>query len=147
VSRFWKRTDLDSERPAYRPRPRAEFARALADDIRTSHRATSPRLRLAFAAGLTLTMLVALAAFGGFGYAANGVKVQAKAVKAVFIWKKSPRKVNPYAHTPAHNQYRGMKCMIRHRTGNGEFIIIEVAGEAVPAHQAHGDTVISCRPR
>ncbi len=142
MSRFWKRTDLDSERPAYRPRPRAEFARALADDVRTSHRATSPRLRLAFAAGLTLAMLVALATFGGFGYAASGVKAPVKVVKSVFFAKKTSRKANTYADTPAGNQYRGMKCMINHKGR-----IIEVAGEAVPAHQRHGDTVISCRPR
>jgi hypothetical protein len=31
--------------------------------------------------------------------------------------------------------------------GNGRYIIIEVAGESVPAHLAHGDILIECHPR
>jgi hypothetical protein len=141
VSRFWKR-NVEGERPAYRPRPRAEFARALADDVRSNGRPVAGRLRLGLAVGLALTMLVALAGFGGLGQAANGVKAPAKALKGVFTGKSTKHRPNPYAHTPANNQYRGMKCLIRHKGR-----IIEVAGEAVPAHLRHGDQVISCRPR
>jgi hypothetical protein len=142
VSRFWKRTNVEGDRPAYRPRPRAEFARALADDVRSNGRPVAGRLRLGLAVGLALTMLVALAGFGGLGQAANGVKAPAKVLKGVFIGKSTKNRPNPYAHTPANNQYRGMKCLIRHKGR-----IIEVAGEAVPAHLRHGDQVISCRPR
>lgn len=142
MSRFWKRTNVEGERPAYRPRPRAEFARALADEVRSNRRPVAGRIRLGLAVGLALTMLVALAGFGGLGQAASGVKGPVKVVKGVFIEKKTSREPNSYAHTPANNQYRGMRCLIRHKGR-----IIEVAGEAVPAHLRHGDQVISCRPR
>jgi len=157
LSKFWKRqrrVGLDSDPPPYRPRPRAEFRQALATRVDQSRPSSLGRLRIAYAAGLSAVLLVALGAFGGLGYAATGGKQAAKAAAKVF--SKSGNDSSPRAdgqaqftplNTPAENQYRGQRCTIQHRTGHG-FIIIEVAGEAVPAHMRHGDpSPIECHPR
>jgi hypothetical protein len=108
---------------------------------------------VAFAAGLSVIMLTALAAFGGLGYAANGGRHVANAVHDVFKAKKGKARGGPHARaaqseTPAENQYRGMRCTIMHRKGNGGFVVITVAGEAVPAHMRHGDPPpLNCEPR
>ncbi|MCB0297608.1 MAG: hypothetical protein KDI38_19190 [Calditrichaeota bacterium] len=38
------------------------------------------------------------------------------------------------------------KVYILHLTGNGEYILIQVAPNAVPAHLAHGDILVPCAP-
>jgi len=153
VSRFWRRRfRIGAERPAYHPRPRPDFTRALAEEVRES-RAGRRGLRVAFAGGLTVVMLAALAGFGGLGYAANGGRHAANAVKTVFKAEKSKARSSARGRaaqreTPAENQYRGMRCTILHRKGNGDFVLITVAGEAVPAHMRHGDPPpINCQPR
>jgi hypothetical protein len=156
VSRFWKRRrvpfGIGTERPAYQPRARPDFTRALGEQVRESRRAKRPAVRVAFAAGLSVFMLVALAAFGGLGYAADGGRNAVHSVHGLYKAKKgkarSGRARSAVSETPAENQYRGMRCTIMHRTGNGGFVIIEVAGEAVPAHMRHGDPPpLNCEPR
>ena len=72
---FFKRGDgLERELRAQRPEPRPEFLNGLETRIHGSrHRRPARGLRLGLAAGLSAVMLVALAAFGGLGYAATGV--------------------------------------------------------------------------
>ncbi len=84
---FWKREsgDLERELRAARPEPRPEFLAALADHVRDEMR---PRhagaFRLAFAGGLTVVMLVALAAVGGVSYAADAAAGAARTLEKVF---------------------------------------------------------------
>jgi hypothetical protein len=155
LSKFWNRSRRSAaEGPAYHPRPRPEFSQQLAARVHQSRRSSFGRARLAYAGGLTAVLLVALGAFGGLGYAATGGKQAAKAATQLFSkgqeGKSSAGDLARFKapETPAQNQYRGQRCTIRHRTGNGRFIIIEIAGEAVPAHMAHGDPPpIECHPR
>jgi hypothetical protein len=77
---FGKRQDgpsgLEADLRAHRPEPRDEFLSSLAGRVGEPERrrpsfARSPRL--AFAGAVTAAMLGAVAAFGGFGYAATAV--------------------------------------------------------------------------
>jgi hypothetical protein len=81
VSRNRKRQSLDLEQQLRkaRPEPGRDFLHSLVSEVR-ERRHSRPSFRLAFAGGLTVTLLVALSAIGGIGYAANA---PAKAVKAV----------------------------------------------------------------
>jgi hypothetical protein len=81
VSRNRKARSFDLERQLReaRPEPQRDFLHTLATEVRERLHSRRP-WRLAFAAGLTAALLVALAAVGGIGYAAAA---PAKAVKAV----------------------------------------------------------------
>ena len=72
---FWKRGDrLERELRADRPEPRAEFMQALESKVAgKTYRRPARSFRLGLAAALTVGMLVAVGAFGGFSYAATGV--------------------------------------------------------------------------
>ncbi len=70
-----KRFDLEGELRASRPRPRADFATALADEVRRPKRARQSRMGLMLA--LTGLMIVAVASFGGVGYASSNEPAKA----------------------------------------------------------------------
>jgi hypothetical protein len=84
---IWKREsgNLEWLLRAARPEPRPEFLAALSDRVRDEMR---PRhagaFRLAFAGGLTVVMLVALAAVGGVSYAADAAAGAARSLEKVF---------------------------------------------------------------
>lgn len=86
MSGIWKRRSDDLERQlrAARPDPRPEFVSALAERIGDE---TRPRrgsaFRLAFAGGLTVVMLVGLAAVGGVSYAATAALDAARTIQKV----------------------------------------------------------------
>jgi hypothetical protein len=64
--------DLESELRAGRSQPRADFARALADEVRSSRATTrSPLGRVGLALAFSGLIVVALASFGGIGYASS----------------------------------------------------------------------------
>jgi hypothetical protein len=72
---FWKRDDgLERELRALRREPRPEFVQAVVNRI-DGARSRHPRrsLRLGLVGALTVSMLAAVAAFGGLGQAASGV--------------------------------------------------------------------------
>lgn len=75
MTRFLKRRrsfDLEAELRAMRVRPRTEFVHSLGQDVRSTRKQTRiGSLRVAFAAGFSALMLVAVAVFGGLGYAAG----------------------------------------------------------------------------
>lgn len=155
MSKFWKRPRSSSlDGPAYHPRPRPEFRRDLTTRVHQSRPSSIGRLRLAYAVGLTTVLLVAAASFGGFSYAATGTHhataVVAKVFKARHHTSKA-RAARSARYTgfknPNSNQYAGMRCTVRHRTGNGSYHVIEISGAALPAHLAHGDIFIECHPR
>jgi hypothetical protein len=71
---------LERELRAQRPEPRAEFVESLEATIRSRPLRRAPQaFRLGLAGAVTAGMLVSLAAFGGLGYAATGVKHTVKA--------------------------------------------------------------------
>ena len=98
--------------------------------------------RLAFAGGLTAALLVALASFGGLGYAAAGASSLAGSVKRV-TGTEQPRTV---AESAAQAQYVA-RVTICHNTGSATnpTVTITVAESAVAAHvRNHGDTLGPC---
>jgi hypothetical protein len=130
--------DLEARLRRERPAPRDELVAAVASRIEASRRPRHASLRVAFAGGLTAAFLVALASFGGLGYAAeNAVGSVERAVKAA-----GPRTVE---NSAAQNQYHN-RVTICHRTGSARNPrqTITVSRSALPAHQRHGDTVGPC---
>lgn len=136
--RLWKRPDsfdVEAELRKHRPEPRPELLQAVSARVRGAERPVRRSARLALAGALMAALLLPLAAFGGFGYAATGAKSTWKALGGDGTAKRV---------TAAQNQYAGEKCLVQHRTGSGTFRTIFVNPHAVPAHRAHGDTVIIC---
>lgn len=72
-------SELEAELRAGRPEPRSELVRELAARVGpTSARVTRRRSRAALALAFAVVVLVALAAFGGIGYAKSSFVVAAK---------------------------------------------------------------------
>lgn len=134
--------DLEAALRANRPVPREDFVASLAERIDS---APQPRrygsLRLGLAGGLTAAMLVALASFGGLGYAAAGAASAAEKIQRVA----SPAGPATVERSSAQDQY-SRKVTICHRTGSKKnpTQTITVSENAVPAHLRHGDTIGPC---
>jgi hypothetical protein len=113
VTRFWRGRprplDLEAELRQNRPEPRAEFVGQLAARIRAGAVTATGRLRLAFAAGLTLLLFAALAGVGGLDYAAAGGKKFGNSVASVLkgdkALKGSPDKHRDDDDDPDDDQY------------------------------------------
>ncbi len=107
--RFWRKdNDAEIEELLRESRPQAppEFVRAVVDDITKPRRASPARVRLAFAAGLTLVILAALAGTGGLGYAASGIT---QAIDGAMNLGGSGPQVS--AKSPSQDQYKpGKGC-------------------------------------
>ncbi len=81
MKRKWshRRFDVEHELRAARPEPRADFVRALVDEVRTSPEPTRSKLgRVGLAAAITGLAAVAIASFGGVGYASYTASQTAK---------------------------------------------------------------------
>jgi hypothetical protein len=114
MKKFWTRGDgLERELRARRPEPRQEFLRALEGTLSGNrHRGMSRSLRLGLAGAVTATMLVALGAFGGLGYAATSVT---HAVKAATHVVAPASKAAPKAPIgSAQTQYFVTLCFAKH---------------------------------
>jgi hypothetical protein len=93
-----KKFDLQGELRAGRSKPRAEFAKAVADEVRNSREtARSPFGRVGLALALSGLIVVALASFGGIGYASSSAS---HAVK-----KPTKHVVREVTKSAAHAQY------------------------------------------
>jgi hypothetical protein len=93
-----RKFDLEKQLRAGRPQPRDEFAQALADEVASSRATTrSPLGRVGLALALTGLIVVALASFGGIGYASSSAS---HAVK-----KQSKQHVRVVKTSAAHAQY------------------------------------------
>jgi hypothetical protein len=79
-----KASELEARLRHERPEPRPEFLQAVASRVDASRERTSLKLRVAFAAVLSLVLLVAVASVGGVGYAASGAQRAAQSVGNVF---------------------------------------------------------------
>jgi len=114
---FWKREDkLERELRAQRPEPRADFLHSLATKVDgKAYRRPARPLRLGLAAALTVGMLVALASFGGLGYAATGVSHAVKA--ATHVVAPQHKAVDTGKSVPlssAQAQYLVAMCFLHH---------------------------------
>jgi cobalamin biosynthesis Mg chelatase CobN len=90
--------NLESELRASRSQPRADFARGLADEVRSTGAATrSPLGRVGLALALSGLIVVALASFGGIGYASSSAP---HAVKKPVVAKHAQKSTSA-----AHAQY------------------------------------------
>jgi hypothetical protein len=137
-----KRTALESALRVTRAEPRPEFVAAIVDRVqRTSPHRPAGSLRIAFAGGLTAALLVALASFGGLGYAAAGVSSVASSVQRA-TGTEEPRTV---AGSAAQAQYVA-RITICHNTGSATnpTVTITISESALPAHRRHGDTIGPC---
>jgi hypothetical protein len=75
MRKFSRGDGLERELRASRPEPRNEFLSALESRIsREGGRQRAGSFRLGLAGAVTAAMVISLAAFGGLGYAATGVK-------------------------------------------------------------------------
>ena len=142
VSKFFKRDD-ELERELYdnRPEPRAEFLAAMVDRVGPGRSSTAPRLRLAFAAALTMGILGSLAAFGGLGYAASAATSIAHVATKLATPSKPRATQRPLSSAGA--QY-AKKITICHFDGKGRGHTITIDQSAWPAHRAHGDHLGAC---
>lgn len=112
--RFMRRQDdLERELRAQRPEPRRELVDGIASRIVGERRHGASRgARLGVALALSAGMLAALGAFGGLGYAANGVThAVSSAVHAVAPAQSSAPSV-PYSSAMA--QYKVEVCFHDH---------------------------------
>jgi hypothetical protein len=92
---------------------RTEFVEALSGRLSAADRRRRLRPRFAYAGALTVAMLVALAAFGGMGYASStllrGIDTPANVVKHVVLRPKVSRTTTANVvrnQTPASDQYK-----------------------------------------
>jgi hypothetical protein len=111
VSGHRKRQSFDLERQLReaRPEPGRDLVQSLVSEVRGQRQAPQS-LRLAFACGLTLMLFVALATFGGIGYAAAA---PAKAVHAVVSAVSGNDGTTLIKQSPACDQY------VRGNSGRG----------------------------
>jgi hypothetical protein len=136
-----RQTALDAALRARRAEPRPEFVTGIVDRVGGASPKPAGSFRLAFAGGLTAALLVALAAFGGLGYAAAGASSLAGSVNRV-TGTEQPRTV---AESAAQAQYVA-RITICHHTGSATnpTVTITISESALPAHRRHGDTVGPC---
>jgi hypothetical protein len=155
---FWKRENRDERQlRASLARPPDEFVQKLAGRIDYEHVSRPARgLRIAVAGGLTAAGLIVFGAFGGLSYAAKAVSSATgiPIVKTHQSGPKQPASNTPgsaassvQARSPADDQYGG-KTTICHRTGSKKnpWVVITVNNNSLPAHKAHGDTLVNPNP-
>jgi hypothetical protein len=133
---------VERELRHHRPEPRETFIRELTARISAdTPRRPARTLSIAFAGGLTSLLLVALAAFGGIGYAASAAKGVAETAHKVV----APKAQTASSQSAAADQYVG-KVTICHRTGSVKhpFVTITISASALQAHLDHGDHLGPC---
>jgi uncharacterized membrane protein YdbT with pleckstrin-like domain len=147
---FWKRGDeLERKLRAERPAPRPELLQALQEEISRRPYRGSTRMRVVFACSITGAFVLALSAFGGLGYAASAAKHAAAQAEAVVTAvtndnRAKDKQVNNDASLSSAQAQYGKKVTICHHTGSGKNVTITISVNALPAHEAHGDTIGAC---
>jgi hypothetical protein len=127
---FWQRED-ELERRLRRDRPvlPAALVAAVIRNIDTSRRRPRRSFRLGFAAAVSAVVLVALAAFGGLGYAASSVK---EAVQAAVHVARPHTLAQPLPNSAAA-QY-GAKVEVCAVTPNGKQHTISISENAAASY-------------
>jgi hypothetical protein len=102
---IWNRRqlDLESELRGSRSEPRADFVKALADEVRSRPRQRSRAGRVGLAFALSGLIVVVLASFGGIGYASSAASHAVKkptAAKHAQIASKSAAQAQYGQFTP-----------------------------------------------
>jgi hypothetical protein len=103
----WRRkpADLETELRANRPEPSDDLLHRITGRMNATE--APRRLRLGFAAALTVAILGALSAVGGMGYAASATSHAVTAVKNVVVKAKTPEThLNTVQQSPAQSQYK-----------------------------------------
>jgi hypothetical protein len=97
-----RKLNVEKELRASRSAPRAEFAQALVDEVRSSRPARSPLGRVGLALALSGLIVIALASFGGIGYASSSAShaVKKPAKQHVRVVKKSAAHAQYAPFTP-----------------------------------------------
>jgi hypothetical protein len=132
---------LEHELRRDRPEPDKDFVRQLTARIAAdAPQRPARRTGLAFAGALTSLLVVALAAFGGIGYASSAARGVARTAEKVVA-----PKAKDAGQSAAAAQYVG-KETICHHTGspNHPFVTITISRNALQAHLKHGDTIGPC---
>ena len=129
-----RQSDLERELRGQRPQPRRDLVDGIANRIVGGRRHAGRPARLGAAVALTAAMLAALGAFGGLGYAANGVEHAVNAAAHVVV----PTKANvpTISESSAMAQYKVALCFHNHT--------LNVDSHAVHALTANGATVGAC---
>jgi hypothetical protein len=133
---------VEHELRQHRPDPGDDLVRDLtARILADAPQRPASRLGLAFAGALASLLVVALAAFGGIGYAASAAKGVARTAERVV----TPKAKEVAGQSAAADQYVG-KVTICHHTGSQShpFVTITISRNALKAHLAHGDTIGPC---
>jgi hypothetical protein len=151
LKRFWNRQDELERRLSNRPAPPSRLVDTVLRQIGTAAPARQrSSFRLGLAAAVSVGMLVALAAFGGFGYAASSVQHAVRAAVQV-VGPSTPQRADQPTLNSAAAQY-GNKVTICHVTPNGKQHTVSISQNAVASFLAHHpkDYLGSCggfRPR
>ena len=131
-----RQNDLERELRVRRPQPRRELVDGIANRIVGERRRGIGRpARLGVAVALTAAMLAALGAFGGLGYAANGVEHAVNAAAHVVV-PNNAAAVPTISESSAMAQYKVALCFHNHT--------LNVDSHAVHALTANGATVGAC---
>lgn len=131
LSGFWKRQDeLERQLRRERPAPPARLVDALLQRIEGTRAQRERSFRLGLAAAVSVAMLIALAAFGGLGYAASSVQHAVRAAVQVVTPTQKQASDQPQLNSAAA-QY-GKKAVVCVVTPNGKQHTIEISQNAVP---------------
>jgi hypothetical protein len=156
----WKSEDeLETRLRASREKPPAECVHSIVSRLDGPGHAQRNRITLAVA--FTAAAVGAFGAFGGLSYAARAVHLapavssaktatqDVQASQAAVRGTQSQTRASSsifslLSKSPATNQYEG-KSTICHRTGSktNPEVVITVSNNGLPAHKAHGDTLVN----
>jgi hypothetical protein len=130
---------IESELRANRAQPRADFAKALAEDVRSRPMQRSPLGRIGLAFALSGLIVVALASFGGVGYASSSashaVKKPTVAKRAFIVSKKSSSAAQAQYGDQVEQTFTPPKAVVK-ATPKATPQAAQVAGQATAASVA-----------